>query len=1085
MTELNAPVHNGGALGYYRYPAINGDCIIFTAEGDLWRVGIAGGLAQRLTTHDGIESHAAISPDGALVAFSAQYEGPTEVYAMPVHGGRPRRLTYEDEEALVAGWTPDGRILYATKRYSTAPNTQLGLLDSNSGAREMIPLHQAANGCYDAAGETLYFTRLPFQGSHTKRYTGGTAQNIWKFAAGAEEATALTADYAGASKDPMWHNGRIYFATDRDGTMNIWSMDEQGGSLQQHTFHKGWDVKTPAQHNGRIVYQLGADLYLLDVTGGETTRLDIFLASDFDQTRRRWVKRPLDYLDDWDCSPDGDRLTLTARGRIFTAPVSAGRLVEVTPEDGVRYRNGRFLPDGQSLVALSDASGELEFVRLPADGVGAPQPLTTDGDVFRFAPQPSPDGKWLAYADKNQRLWLLHLESGAQRRIAESQMERLYHYTWSPDSRWLAYVEEAENMYPQIKIYGVEDESTTAVTSDRVDSYSPVWSPDGKWLYFLSDRAFESWVSSPWGPRQPDPYFAKTTRIYMLALQKGERSPFQPLDELYQAELAARKKENNGNNSNSKNGVENGEKNGETAVVIDFDGIAGRLLEVPLPPGNYNSMAVNKKALFWVESQTGPKAKHSLMGMEIKHDDPEPQRLAYDIKGYTLSANGEKLFVQQKHHFYQFEASGKSPKPEEKKKVNLDRWTFAVDLRQEWRQMFIEAWRLERDYFYDRNLHGLDWPALLQKHLPLVERVTDRDELNDLLAQMVGELSALHTFVQMGDRRTGRDVIRLGSLGAVWQRDEAAGGYRINHIYRAEPDYPERQAPLARPGVDVVEGEVITAVNGAPLLSIEHPALLLHNQAGRQVRIRVASPDGSSREVIVVPITTAQENGLRYDEWEYTNRLFVEEQSEQQIGYVHVRAMGGDNYAEWAQNFYPVFDRSGLIIDMRYNRGGNIDSWILGKLLRRAWFYWQPRIGRPSWNMQYAFRGHMVVLCNEWTASDGEAFTEGFRRLGLGKVIGTRTWGGEIWLSRNTWLVDKGIATAAQIGVYSPEGEWLIEGHGVEPDIVVDNLPHATYLGQDAQLETAVNHLLALIAENPVPVPQPPPHPDKSFDYGN
>jgi len=397
--------------------------------------------------------------------------------------------------------------------------------------------------------------------------------------------------------------------------------------------------------------------------------------------------------------------------------------------------------------------------------------------------------------------------------------------------------------------------------------------------------------------------------------------------------------------------------------------------------------------------------------------------------------------------------------------------------------MFTEAWRLERDYFYDRGMHGLDWPAIRTKYLPLVDRVTDRAELSDILAQMVSELSALHIFVRGGDVRPGTDNVWPASLGATLSRDDKAGGYRVDHIIRTDPDRPERRPPLARPGVDVAEGDVIEMVNGTAALSAPDMASLLRGQADRQVLLRVKpKAGGASRDVIVVPISTPLEDDLRYDEWEYTRRLAVEQASGKTIGYVHLRAMGGGNMAEWTREFYPVFNRDGLIVDVRHNSGGNIDSWVLEKLLRKAWFYWQDRVGSPTWNMQFAFRGHMVVLVDERTASDGEAFAEGFRRLGLGKVIGTRTWGGEIWLSSSNVLVDRGIATAAETGVYGPEGQWLIEGHGVDPDIVVDNLPKAAFEGKDAQLEAAIKHLQELIKAKPVPVPKTPPNPIKRID---
>lgn len=395
--------------------------------------------------------------------------------------------------------------------------------------------------------------------------------------------------------------------------------------------------------------------------------------------------------------------------------------------------------------------------------------------------------------------------------------------------------------------------------------------------------------------------------------------------------------------------------------------------------------------------------------------------------------------------------------------------------------MFVDAWRLERDFFYDRKMHGTDWPGLLAKHLPLVDRISDREELDDLISQLVGELSSLHIFVVGGDKRAGQDQLSVGSLGASLARDEKDGGYRVEHIFRTDPDAPDRAAPLARPDVNVSEGDIIEAINGTPVLSVPDPASLLENQADRQVLLRIKSKSKGEVEKVVKPISPGADADLRYDEWEYTRRLRVDTLGGGQIGYVHLRAMGGGNYSEWATNFYPVYNRQALIIDVRNNRGGNIDSWILEKLLRKAWFYWQPRTGKPFANMQYAFRGYMVVLCNEFTASDGEAFTEGFRRLGLGKVLGTRTWGGEVWLSFDNSLVDKGIASAAETGVYGPEGQWLIEGKGVVPDIVVDNLPHATFEGRDAQLDAAVNYLLDQIKANPVTIPPAPPYPDKSF----
>jgi tricorn protease len=437
--------------------------------------------------------------------------------------------------------------------------------------------------------------------------------------------------------------------------------------------------------------------------------------------------------------------------------------------------------------------------------------------------------------------------------------------------------------------------------------------------------------------------------------------------------------------------------------------------------------------------------------------------------------------IRREKDFYVVDAGEKAPAELTKSQVPLKDWKFRLDVRDEWRQMFTEAWRLERDYFYDRAMHGLDWKAIKEKYAPLVDRVTDRNELADVLAQMVSELSALHIFVGGGDLRKGSDDVWPATLGAQLERDAAAGGYRVARIYKSDPDWPNRLSPLARAGADVKEGDVITQVNGASTLSAPDVGQLLRAQAGQQVLLQMKPASGPARNVVVTPIGRGADEELRYDDWEYTRRLEVNRASQNKIGYLHLRAMGRGDIAQWTRDYYPVFNRDGLIIDVRHNGGGNIDSWLLGRLLRKAWFYWQPRVGRPYWNMQYAFRGHIVVLVDEFTGSDGEAFAEGFRRLGLGKVIGTRTWGGEIWLTASNVLVDRGIATAAEFGVYGPEGAWLIEGHGVDPDIVVDNPPRATFDGKDAQLEAAIAHLQELIRTKPVPVPPAPPYPTQRF----
>jgi len=1050
--------------GYYRFPAVHGDMVVFTAEGDLWRVPLSGGTAQRLTTHPGAETRAGFSPDGKWLAFSAEYEGPAELYVMPADGGQPRRLTWETAEPAFVSWTPDGRVLCATRLTAGLPDLRL-LEYSLDGAVRTVPLAQAAEGAWNAEGTSLIFTRFRFQGSHTKRYQGGTAQNLWRWTPGQPEAVPITGDFPGTSKSPLWWNGRVVHLTDRDGVMNVWTMLPDGTERRQHTQHTDYDAKSPAISGDTVVYQHGADLRRLDLRSGQGAVIPITLATDSDHQREKWIAEPQEYITAAHLSPDGDRVVLTARGQLFVAPVKEGRFVTVPQKPGVRSRYGRFLPDGKSLLHLSDESGELEFWTQAANGTGTAQPVTSGSAAYRYEGLPSPDGKWLTFADRERRLWLWNMEKKSLTKLADSPAGEQEGMAWSPDSSWLAWAQPAANTIRQIHLHSVADGAQIIATSDRVESYSPAWSADGQWLYFLSDRSLKSIVEHPWGPRQPEPFFDRPAKIYGLALTKGARWPFLPPDELHPAE----KKDAKDNKDDKSKAA--------ATVKLDADGLAARLYEVPGEPGNYSALSTGGGFLFYVSSAAGSDGKKTLQRLKITHEKPEAATVTEDIKYYELSANGGKLLLSKKDALFVIKADGDLPAKLDDAKVPLDGWSFSIQPREEWRQMFTDSWRLMRDWFYDPKMHALDWPAIRAKYAPLVERVADRQELSDLISEMVGELSALHIYVRDGDARKGPDTIATASLGA--ELTPEAGGWRIARIVETDPDFPAGLSPLTRPEAGVRAGDLITAINGQPFSALPHWGAALRRQEGKQVLLTVQSGNEAPRQTIVRPIDRKAAANLRYGEWELTRRRMVETDGKGSIGYVHLRAMTEDDIAAWVRDYFPVFNRQGLIIDVRHNGGGNIDSWLLGRLLRKAWMYWQPRTGAPEWNMQYAFRGHVCVLCDEFTASDGEAFSEGFRRLGLGKVIGTRTWGGEIWLTMDNWLVDKGIASAAEIGVYGPEGAWLIEGHGVEPDIRVDNLPAATFRGEDTQLDTAIKHLQELIAKDPRPVPPAPPYPDK------
>ncbi|GAB4549251.1 MAG: S41 family peptidase [Phycisphaerales bacterium] len=1102
-----------GRTGYYRQPALAADAIVFVSEGDLWRVDRGGGTAMRLTAHPGEESHPAISPDGQTVAFLASYEGPSEVYTMPIAGGRPVRQTFDGwtswRRHTVAGWTPDGDVLVSTFSHATLPNAQLVAIDPNTHERTRIELFQAADGAYSDDGDRLFFVRIPFNGSQTKRYEGGTIEQLWRFDGPGNEAVPLTTEFDGTSREPMVHNNRLYHLTDRSGFMNIWSCNADGSDLRQHTDHDAFDVMEASEYEGVIAYRIGADIKLLDTRTSRITDVDITLSTDFDHTREQWVDEPFQYLTWAEPSPDGDRVALTARGEVFVAPVGPGRLVRATRQPGVRYRQARFTPEGDELFVMSDESGEVEFWTLPADGVGDERTqLTDDATILLWRAELSPDGQTIAYSDKDYKLWIRPIDGGEPTFIDQGGNWYTDEFVWSDDSRYLAYtIQQNASSHGRIGLYDTQTGERTDVTTLRYNSYAPAFHPSGEWLYLVSERNFSTAVGSPWGPRQPEPFYDTPCYLYAVALQPGLRSPFLETNEVFQAQ-DKEDKEDKDTDTDAEGEGKGGADEDSTqtsdaaqpaseadAEASDSDaddnalpeivtqGLSERLYTLPLPAGVYANLSLTDTHVFYTSVPSYAGGPTSLMALKITNEPRnEPVTVAANIASYSMTGDRSKLLIRQGNALYMVPASGAPATLNETTRIDLSRWAFSFDPREQWRQMFTDSWRLMRDYFYDRGLHGVDWDDAYQRYLPLVDRVTDRQELADAIAQMVAELSALHTFVYGGDRRTGPDRFFPANLACEAQRDEDAGGYRITHLYQNDPEEPERAGPLMRHDLDINVGDTITMIDGVPTLDATDLGELLRNKIGQQTLVRFAPADGEPYDAIVYPISQGAAADLRYHEWQYTRRQRVEERSGGKIGYVHLRAMGAGNMGEWARHYYGVFDRQGLIVDVRHNNGGNIDSWILNRLIRPAWFYWDQRnLPSKSWNMQQAFRGHKAMLIDEETASDGEAVAEGFRRLGLGKLIGMRTWGGGIWLTSSNVLVDGGIATAAEFGVYGPEGAWIIEGRGVSPDIEIDNLPHETFHGADAQLDTAIDHLLELIAEDPREVPDPPAGKDLSW----
>ncbi len=1064
--------------GYYRTPAIYENVVVFTAEGDLWKYDINGsGTAARLTTHPGLEINPVISPDGKQLAFLGQYEGVTDIYVMSMTGGVPRRVSFDYNGRIkLEGWTNDGKILYQTYAFSQLPSPKLALLNPATLQTEPLPLSQAAQGCY-SNNNTLFFTRLPNQGSKTKRYKGGLIEQIWKFD-GKTEAVNLTADYEGTSSRPMFYNNRVYFLSDRNGTMNIWSMDQSGKALTQHTLSQGWDVQSPYLQGSNIVYQKGADIFIYNVETGVEKELNINLLSDFDQRKKKWIKSPVNSISVSEISPNGNYAAIISRGRVFVSPHKSDRWVEVTRKSGVRYKALQFV-NNKSLAVLSDQSGEYEIWTMSADGSGTPRQVTKNSKTLITFFEVSPDSKWIAYNDKNQVLRVADMATGQVRFNYDSTYGGIEGFSWSPDSRFLSFTATIENLNAQINVLDLHTMQKKAITTPRLDSYNPTWSADSNWLYFISDRNLRTKVNSPWGPRQPEPYYTETSNIYAMPLDTVSKFPFLQSDSWLSDTLYTV----TAKGDTTKKQAKRKPKTAAGNKIYNWDYAVQSLYQVPIKSANIVSMSAANGFLYWIDRGVeDDRKKYKLFALKIGESKKyEPTEVATGVKSINLSVNKKRLLITMENGDMAItDANGEKVKLEDAK-LELANWSFSINPVEDWKQMYDDAWRMMRDYFYDRDMHKVKWNAVRTQYQPLLERVTDRYELDNLISQAVGELSALHTFVYGGDKRSSPDQVPVGFLGAELKQTEK--GLLIQHIYQSDPDFPELSSPLNRPELKIKEGHLITAVNNVPLLEVSNIAELLFNKVNEPVKLNLLDENRKGYERVVKPFSANDEMNLRYSEWELSRRNSVDSMSNNQFGYLHLKAMSTEDMDDFVKQFYPVFNRKGLVIDMRHNFGGNIDSWILEKLMRKAWMYWQGRAGGPTWNMQYAFRGPMVILCDQFTSSDGEAVTEGFRRLGLGKVIGMRTWGGEIWLTGSNRLVDNGIASAAEFGVFSPEGTWLIEGRGVEPDIEVDNLPFETFKGKDAQLEAAVQYLHNELKTHPVIDPQAPLFPDKSFQY--
>lgn len=1074
MAAPSLDVQSRDNQGYYRAPAIQDNTLVFTAEGDLWTQALNAPHARRLTSLAAEELGAAISKDGQSVAYVANYEGASEVYVIPIQGGVAKRVSFENSRVRVQGWTADGQILYATDNaFGPANYWVLRKVDPVSLTTSDLPLADAIEGVIDEAGETLFFTRFGLQatGDNVKVYRGGAKGELWRYSLGSnDEAVKLTANHQGSVRQPMLSNNRLYFVSDASGNDNIWSMDLDGNDLSQHTYFTDWQVRGARIDSGRIVFQQGADIKLYDIASNETHTLEIHLTSDFAERREHWVNQPMKYATDTHFSPSGEKVVITARSHVAVAGNDGSRLVEIALSGEHRVRHAVMSPDNQWVYGISDATGEQEIWRFAADGSDRAKQLTQDGGSLRMGLHLSPDGRYLAHDDYDGNLWLLDLKKGNNRKII-TQGQGLGPYAdvvWSNDSRFIAITKDEQGkLRSQVVLYSLKAEKAQSLTSDKYESFSPAFSYDGQWLYFISNRSFNATPTSPWGDRNLGPVFDNRGQIFALALTQSAKFPFSKPTEL------TRK-----NDKESQNEESNDDKSDAKETLVEWDGLSKRLWQVPVSAGNYSDLRATEKGLYLLSHSATPGINPALKWIKFDPLSPKVDTFADDVQTYALSADDSKLFLRRASNDGQemliVDAGESLPKEVSQAKVRIEQWQLAISPQQEWQQMFEDAWLMHRDSFFDSKMRGLDWQATKAKYQPLLARLTDRHELNDIFKQMMGELDSLHSQVYGGDLPADTNTPKGANLGG--RVEQTKQGVRIAHIYQNDAELPSHASPLASVDVDAAVGDIIVAINGKPVNTVADVALSLRNQAQKQVLLTLKRQQKTVK-TIVVPISNSTNAKLRYLDWVNSNVQKVSDSSKGDIGYLHLYAMGAGDIASFAREFYANIDKKGLIIDVRRNRGGNIDSWIIEKLLRRAWMFWQPTQGTPNTNMQQTFRGHIVVLTDQLTYSDGETFSAGIKALGIAPLIGKQTAGAGVWLSGRNSLTDKGMARVAEYPQYSMDGRWIVEGRGISPDIEVDNLPLATFKGHDAQLQKAISYLKDELVSQPIMPLQAQPMP--------
>lgn len=1059
-----------------RYPDVSATHIAFVYAGDIWVVPRSGGFAHRLSSPAGEESFPRFSPDGNTIAFSGDYDGNVDIYTIPTEGGELHRVTHHPSRDRMLDWTPDGKeILFASGMTSPSRRyNRIFRVSAEGGLPAQLPMPYGEFATLAADGHSLAYQPASRDFRTWKRYRGGLAPDIWLFDLAKTTARNLTKNDANDSL-PMWHDGKLYFLSDRGVNMrsNLWMLDPAGGEARQLTHFQDFDLHFPAIGPDAIVFEAGGKLYLFDLSTEKAQVVSVEVVTDESTLRPRVVKVG-DAISGGGISPSGKRTLFEARGDLFTVPAEHGPIRDLTRSPGVRERYPAWSPDGKNIAYLSDAGGEWDLYIRATDGSGKVRQLTDLGPGMRFQPFWSTDSTKIAFLDTDQILRLVDVESKKLTKVDQLIWSSTYpamenfSVSFSSDSHWMAYRKELDNRNSVLMIYDLKEAKKHQLTSGFYRTSTPVFDAGGDYLFCMVDRSFEPDYSDFDGTW----IYANASQIAAIPLRDDVKSPMAPRSDeetVEEAKEGDEKKEEAKDASKKAKTEEKAEepekKEKAEAIDIDFDGIENRMVLLPIPAGNFGSLASVKGKLIYLEApRTGQgeeDAQASLKFWDFKKR--ESKTIMDGVDGFDLSADGKKILVGSKKRYGIIDVA---PGQSLKKPLRTAEMRMTVDPRKEWRQIFNDVWRVERDLFYDPAMHGVDWKEMKTRYGALIDDCVTRWDVNWVLGELIGELNTSHSYRGGGDvEKASRRPV--GLLGVDWARDQ--GQWKVSHIVRPATWEMKTRSPLDRPGVDFSEGDYVLAVNGIPLGNLPDPWAGFEGLAGQTVELTVNSkPDFEGAHTILVK-TLQSEGRLRDLEWIEQNRRRVAKATNGRVGYVYVPDTGVNGQSELVRQFYPQATLDGLIVDERFNAGGQWPDRFIELLQRPRTGYIHMRHGRDTELSSMSRTGPTVMLINSWAGSGGDAFPYLFRRMGVGPIIGTRTWGGLVGITRFYPLIDGGGVTAPSLALYTPEGEWMLEGHGLEPDIEVVNDPVSMANGGDPQLERAIAEVESLMKEHPAP----------------